>query len=140
MLNRSILLGRLTKDPELRYTTGGVATTSFTIACDRPFSNNGQKEADFIPIVTWKQTAEACSKYLSKGKLVAVEGRIQVRNYENNEGKKVYVTEVIADNVRFLERNQTEESTTNGGQAVDKRDPFANDSKPIDLSDDRLPF
>lgn len=139
-MNRVCLIGRLTKSPELRYTTGGTATTTFTLACDRPFSNNGQKEADFIPIVTWKQTAEACANYLSKGKLVAVEGRIQVRNYENNEKKRVYVTEVIADNVRFLERNQTEEFTTNSEQAVDKRDPFANDSNPIDLSDERLPF
>ena len=140
MLNRAILIGRLTADPNLRYTTGGVATTAFTVACDRPFSNNGQKEADFIPVVTWRQTAEACANYLSKGKLVAVEGRIQVRNYENNEKKRIYVTEVIADNVRFLERNQTEPSTSNSGQAVDKRDPFADDGVPIDLSDDRLPF
>ena len=141
MLNRSILIGRLTKDPELKYTPNGVAVTQFTLAVDRPFTGQGgEKEADFIPVVTWRQLAETCSNYLRKGRLTAVEGRIQTRNYENNEGKKVYVTEIIADNVRFLERNQTEESTTNSGQAVDKRDPFANDSKPIDLSDDRLPF
>ncbi|MPU17311.1 single-stranded DNA-binding protein, partial [Acinetobacter baumannii] len=97
MLNRVILIGRLTKDPELRYTSGGVATTSFTLAVDRQFQTNGQKEADFIPVVTWRQTAEACANYLHKGRLTAVEGRIQVRNYENNEGRRIYVTEVIAD-------------------------------------------
>jgi single-strand DNA-binding protein len=104
MLNRSILIGRLTKDPELRYTPNGVATTGFTLAVERPFTNQqGEKEVDFINIVTWRQLAETCANYLRKGRLTAVEGRIQVRHYENNEGKRVYVTEVIADNVRFLE-------------------------------------
>lgn len=129
MLNRSILIGRLTRDPELRYTPAGVAVTQFTLAVDRPFSNNGEKEADFIPVVTWRQTAEACANFLRKGRLCAVEGRIQVRNYENNEGKRVYVTEVIADNVRFLERGEQQESTQS-------RD----DGKPIDIADDDLPF
>ncbi|MDF2723870.1 MAG: single-strand binding protein [Paenibacillus sp.] len=104
MLNRVILIGRLTRDPELRYTPSGVAVTQFTIAVDRPFSNQqNQREADFIPIVTWRQLAETCANYLRKGRLTAVEGRIQVRSYDNNEGKRVYVTEVIAENVRFLE-------------------------------------
>ena len=104
MLNRVILIGRLTRDPELRYTPAGVAVTQFTLAVDRPFtSQGGEREADFIPVVTWRQLAETCANYLRKGRLAAVEGRIQVRNYENNEGKRVYVTEVIADNVRFLE-------------------------------------
>ncbi|EJW14115.1 single-stranded DNA-binding protein [Paenibacillus alvei] len=136
MLNRVILIGRLTKDPELRYTSGGVATTSFTLAVDRQFQTNGQKEADFIPVVTWRQTAEACANYLHKGRLTAVEGRIQVRNYENNEGRRIYVTEVVADNVRFLEH-----STRDGEvPTVDNRDPFHNDGKPIDIHDDDLPF
>ncbi|WP_433748308.1 single-stranded DNA-binding protein [Paenibacillus amylolyticus] len=129
MLNRSILIGRLTRDPELRYTPAGVAVTQFTLAVDRPFSNNGEKEADFIPVVTWRQLAETCANYLRKGRLCAVEGRIQVRNYENNEGKRVYVTEVIADNVRFLERGEQQEST----QSRDE-------GKPIDIADDDLPF
>ena len=105
MLNRVILIGRLTKDPEMRYTPAGVAVTQFTLAVDRSFTSGGQgeREADFIPIVTWRQLAETCANYLRKGRLTAVEGRIQVRNYENNEGKRVYVTEIIADNVRFLE-------------------------------------
>jgi single stranded DNA-binding protein (ssb) len=107
MLNRVILIGRLTRDPELRYTPSGVATAAFTIAIDRPFTNGGAREVDFLPIVTWRQTAEATANYLKKGKLCAVEGRIQIRNYENNEGRRVYVTEVVADSVRFLERKES---------------------------------
>jgi single-strand DNA-binding protein len=134
MLNRVILIGRLTKDPELRYTPAGVAVTQFTLACDRPVSAGKEKEADFINIVTWRQTAEACANYLKKGRLAAVEGRIQVRNYDNNEGKKVYVTEVIADNVRFLEGNK------DGNPQKDNTSPPSGDDKPIDISDDDLPF
>ena len=150
MLNRVILIGRLTKDPELRYTPAGVAVTQFTLACDRPFTNNqGEREADFIPIVTWRQLAETCANYLRKGRLTAVEGRLQVRSYDNNEGRRVYVTEVIADNVRFLESNRSDdsgsyssrESTARDYSRNDSRqDPFANDGSPIDLSDDDLPF
>jgi single-strand DNA-binding protein len=165
MLNRVILIGRLTKDPELRYTPAGVAVTQFTLAVDRQFSGSKEeREADFIPIVTWRQLAETCANYLRKGRLAAVEGRIQVRNYENNEGRRVYVTEVIADNVRFLESANRE----GGGQGRDESsggnssssgsgygggnrssgsrnsgnnsDPFADDGKPIDISDDDLPF
>ncbi|WP_110929737.1 single-stranded DNA-binding protein [Paenibacillus bouchesdurhonensis] len=136
MLNRVILIGRLTRDPELRYTPSGVAVTQFTIAVDRPFtSQGGEREADFIPVVTWRQLAETCANYLRKGRLTAVEGRIQVRNYENSEGKRVYVTEVIADNVRFLESNRDDKRS--GGQS--ERDPFADDGKPIDIPDD-MPF
>lgn len=105
MLNRVILIGRLTRDPELRYTPAGVATASFQLAVDRPFTSAqaNVREADFIPIVVWRQLAETCATYLKKGRLCAVEGRLQIRNYDNSEGRKVYVTEVIADNVRFLE-------------------------------------
>ncbi|MGG1634330.1 single-stranded DNA-binding protein [Paenibacillus sp. FSL A5-0031] len=173
MLNRVILIGRLTRDPELRYTPAGVAVTQFTLAVDRPFTSGGQgeREADFIPVVTWRQLAETCANYLRKGRLTAVEGRIQVRNYENNEGKRVYVTEVIADNVRFLESNKDgggsrEEggSSYSGGTSTggsnfggnasqssgnrpsgnnsrnDSRDPFQDDGRPIDISEDDLPF
>jgi single-strand DNA-binding protein len=177
-----ILIGRLTRDPELRYTPQGVAVTQFTLAVDRPFSNNqNEREADFIPVVTWRQLAETCANYLRKGRLTAVEGRIQVRNYDNNEGKKVYVTEVIADNVRFLEsanrgegggnredmqgggggyggggnRNSGGNSNYGGGNSYGgggggsssggnrgggNADPFSDDGKPIDISDDDLPF
>jgi single-strand DNA-binding protein len=172
MLNRVILIGRLTKDPEMRYTPAGVAVTQFTLAVDRPFtSGQGEREADFIPIVTWRQLAETCANYLRKGRLTAVEGRIQVRNYENNEGKRVYVTEVIADNVRFLEsgnrdsggsREEGSGGGSYGGQGGgqggsgggsqgsggrsggssrnDNRDPFSDDGRPIDISEDDLPF
>lgn len=147
MLNRVILIGRLTRDPELRYTPSGVAVTQFTLAVDRPFTNQGgEREADFLPIVTWRQLAETCANYLRKGRLTAVEGRVQVRNYENNEGKRVYVTEIIADNVRFLESNRNNTSSNNGSQergnnsSRNSTDPFSDDGKPIDISDDDLPF
>lgn len=133
MLNRVILIGRLTRDPELRYTPSGVAVTQFTLAVDRPFTKDGEKEADFIPVVTWRQLAETCANYLRKGRLTAVEGRIQVRNYEDKDSKRVYVTEVIADNVRFLESSKDEKKSQN-------QDPFQDDGKPIDLSSDNLPF
>lgn len=135
MLNRVILIGRLTRDPEMRYTPNGVATTTFTLACDRPFTNaNGEREADFISIVTWRQLAETCANYLRKGRLTAVEGRIQTRHYENSEGRRVYVTEVVADNVRFLESNRNENTKP------PQNDPFADDGKPLDINDDDLPF
>ncbi|KKO51113.1 single-stranded DNA-binding protein [Paenibacillus sp. DMB20] len=137
MLNRVILIGRLTRDPELKYTPSGVAITNFTLAVDRPYTNDrGDREADFIPVIVWRQLAEICAEYLKKGRLTAVEGRIQVRNYENAEGKRVYVTEVIADNVRFLESNRQESGQSEGRN----RDPFSDDGKPIDINDDDLPF
>lgn len=151
MLNRVILIGRLTRDPELRYTPSGVAVSQFTLAVDRPFTNQqGEREADFINIVTWRRLAETCANYLSKGRLAAVEGRIQVRNYENNEGRRVYVTEIVADNVRFLEppsgtsgQSRPPESRANDyapDSYDDNRDPFSDDGKPVDISDDDLPF
>jgi single-strand DNA-binding protein len=140
MLNRVILIGRLTKDPELRYTPAGVAVTQFTLAVDRTVASGKEKEADFINIVTWRQLAETCANYLRKGRLTAVEGRIQVRNYDNNEGKRVYVTEVIADNVRFLESSGSGNSEQSSKQQRSQQDPFVDDGKPIDISDDDLPF
>lgn len=141
MLNRIILIGRLTRDPELRYTPAGVAVTQFSLAIDRPFTggNGKEKEVDFINIVTWRQLAETCANYLRKGRLTAVEGRLQIRNYDNNEGRKIYVTEVVADNVRFLEsaKNNSEPSSNNNSH---NQDPFQDDGKPIDISDDDLPF
>ncbi|WP_059040645.1 single-stranded DNA-binding protein [Paenibacillus rubinfantis] len=177
MLNRVILIGRLTKDPDMRYTPAGVAITQFNLAVDRPFtSNGGEREADFIPIVTWRQLAENCANYLRKGRLAAVEGRIQVRSYDNNEGKRVYVTEVVADNVRFLESpnreggnggnggNRSAEGGNYGGSSGGgygtgggygaggsyggnnssrgsrDYDPFSDEGRPIDISEDDLPF
>jgi single-strand DNA-binding protein len=114
MLNKVVLIGRLTKDPELRYTATGTAVCTFTLAVDR----QKKDEADFIPIVTWKKIAESCGKYLVKGRLVAVCGRIQVRNYENKEGKRRYVTEVIGDEVKFLSWKQETEADMTGFEPV----------------------
>ena len=108
MLNRVILIGRLTRDPELKYTPSGTAVASFTLAVDR-FRNNaqGERETDFIPIVVWQKQAENCANYLGKGSLAAVEGRINVRSYEDKEGKKRWVTEVVAEAVKFLSGNDS---------------------------------
>lgn len=148
MLNRIILIGRLTRDPELRYTPSGVAVTTFTLAVDRPYTNQqGEREADFINIVTWRGLAETCANYLKKGRLTAVEGRLQIRNYENNEGRRVYVSEVVADNVRFLEsmRDTPRSGMGPGSESQPQdpqfeHDPFSGDAEPIDISEDDLPF
>jgi single-strand DNA-binding protein len=142
MINRVVLVGRLTKDPELRYTPNGVAVARFTLAVNRPFTNqNGEREADFIQVIVWRKAAENAANYLKKGSLAGVDGRIQTRNYENNEGRRVYVTEVVAESVQFL--NGTRENGTNRtndtNQSYDD-DPFAGDGGPIDISDDDLPF
>ena len=109
MLNRVVLIGHLTKDPELRTTSNNVSVTSFTIAVDRNFNNQqGEKETDFIPVVAWRKLADTCAKYLAKGRLVAVSGRMQVRSYEGKEGKR-YITEVVADEVQFLEKAESKE-------------------------------
>lgn len=111
-MNKVVLIGRLTKDPELKFIPGsGTATCNFTLAVDRRFKKEVQQEADFIPIVVWGKQAENTANYMSKGSLLAVSGRIQTRNYDNKEGKKVYITEVVADEVKFLSNknnNQTE--------------------------------
>jgi single-strand DNA-binding protein len=136
LINRVVLIGRLVKDPELRYTPSGVATCSFTIAVNRQFSNSqGEKEADFIQIVAWRQLAELCANYLKKGSQAGLEGRLQTRSYDNKEGKRVFVVEVVADNVQFLDGNKSENKQSNQSQ-----DPFANDSRTIDIADDDLPF
>ena len=155
MINRVVLIGRLTKDPELRYTPSGVAVATFTLAVNRQFSNNqGEREADFINIVAWRQLAELCANYLKKGSQAGLEGRLQTRSYDNKEGKRVYITEVVADNVQFL--SPTGERREEGGFGAPAsgrgfgnnnnnnnnhvNDPFANDSRTIDISDDDLPF
>ena len=104
-LNQVVLIGNLTRDPELRYTPDGTPVTSFTIAVNRTFVNRqGEREADFVPIVVWRKRAETCSEYLMKGSQVAVEGRLQVRNYEDKDGIRKWVTEVVARRVDFLQR------------------------------------
>lgn len=104
MMNRSILVGRLTKDVELRYTQTGIAVARFTLAVNRTFTNSsGENEADFIQVLVWRKQAENAAKFLSKGKLAGVDGRIQSGSFEGSDGKRVYTTEVVADSVQFLE-------------------------------------
>ena len=117
MVNRIVIVGRLTRDPELRSTSGGVAIASFTVAVDRRFSNqNGEKETDFIPVVVWRGLAETCGRFLSKGKLVAVDGRLQIRNYEDRDGNRRTIAEVVGDNVDFL---SPKDGFSNGGMSGD---------------------
>ncbi len=112
MLNRVILIGRLTRDPELRYVPSGQPVASFTLAVDRPFTNQaGERETDFIDIVAWRKLADQVSQHLSKGRLVAVEGRLQIRSYETQDGQKRKVAEVVADAVRFLDRKAAQAAT-----------------------------
>ncbi|ARK32148.1 single-stranded DNA-binding protein [Halalkalibacter krulwichiae] len=155
MLNRVVLVGRLTKDPELRYTPNGVAVANFTLAVNRMFSNeSGERDADFINCVIWRKQAENVANYLKKGSLAGVDGRIQTRSYDNSEGKRVFITEVVAESVQFLEPRGTSSGqnvnrytntpagyqNANTGQQGAYNDPFANDGKPIDISDNDLPF
>ncbi|EAG1894763.1 single-stranded DNA-binding protein [Listeria monocytogenes] len=160
MMNRVVLVGRLTKDPDLRYTPAGAAVATFTLAVNRPFKNTqGEQEADFINCVVWRKPAENVANFLKKGSMAGVDGRVQTRNYEGNDGKRVYVTEIVAESVQFLEpkQNAVEGSTPNNNQneasysnnnkngsyrasSSQNSDSFANEGKPIDISDDDLPF
>jgi single-strand DNA-binding protein len=116
MLNRVVLIGRLTRDPELRYVPSGQPVATFTVAVDRPFANQqGERGTDFIPIVAWRKLAEQASQYLSKGRLVAVEGRLQIRDYETQDGQKRRAAEVVADGIRFLDKGK---GAGGGGQAA----------------------
>lgn len=136
-MNHIVLIGRLTRDPELRYTPNGVAVTHFTLAVDRRFANQaGERETDFIPIVTWQKLAENCANHLRKGRLVAVEGRLQIRSYEAQDGQRRRVAEVIARNVQFLEWG---DRTTDGANdsGVNNNDE-ADENDEINLDD--LPF
>ena len=168
MINNVVLVGRMTRDAELRYTPSNQAVATFTLAVNRNFKNqNGEREADFINCVIWRQQAENLANWAKKGTLVGVTGRIQTRNYENQQGQRVYVTEVIADNFQILESRATREGqsggsynggfdnnssfdgSSNGGFSSQSsqqtpnfgRDesPFGN-SNPMDISDDDLPF
>lgn len=146
-LNKAILVGRLTRDPEVRYTTSNRAVAQFTVAIDRPFTKeDGTREADFLNVVAWDKIGENVSKYLTKGRLCAVEGRIQTRNYDNDEGRKVYVTEIIASNVQFLERKQDNINFENmpeppmQEQKAEEKDPFEAFGQAVEISDSELPF
>lgn len=111
MLNRALLVGRLTRDPELRRTGSGKAVTSFNLAVERNFKKENEQDADFINCVCWGKIAENTERYCSKGSLVSVDGRIQTRNYDNNQGQKVYVTEVVAESVQFINTRRENQAT-----------------------------
>nr|DAK63680.1 MAG TPA: Single strand binding protein [Caudoviricetes sp.] len=143
MLNRVVLVGRLTKDPEFRTTPSGVEVSTFTLAVNRTFTNaQGEREADFINVVVFRKQAKNVNDYLSKGSLAGVDGRIQSRNYENKEGQRVFVTEVVADSVQFMDSkgsNQQNNQSQQQGQASAGNNPFANDNN-ANIDDDDLPF
>lgn len=164
-MNKVILIGRLTRDPELRTMSSGNVTTSFTLAVNRNFTNqNGEKETDFINCVTWRKQAENVAKYCTKGSQVAIEGRIQIRSYDAQDGTKRYITEVVADNVTFLSsrnggsqpvENNLNTSSYTANNAVSNNngmvnndivtddldmDPYAAMGNEVSLTDDDLPF
>ncbi|MGE5396405.1 MAG: single-stranded DNA-binding protein [Chitinophagales bacterium] len=143
MLNRVILIGRLTHDPEIRYTTSGVGVCTFTLAVNRSYANQaGERTADFIDIVTWRQLAETCANYLTKGKLIAVEGRLQVRTYETQEGQKRKAVEVVADAVKFLERMSGAQSPKETHHESDEWENLGKEIEVgrVDRTDEEVPF
>lgn len=148
MMNRVVIVGRLTKDPELKYTPNGVAVATFTLAVNRTFTNQqGNREADFINCVVWRKPAENVANFLKKGSLAGVDGKIQTRSYEGQDGKRVYITEVIAESVQFLESKNARNNDykppmdppPERGNNNSNDDPFAG-SNQIDIADDDLPF
>ena len=153
-MNKVFLIGRLSRDPELRHTTSGTAVCQINVAISRPVTQGSEPQTDFINVVVWNKQAENIARYLSKGRQIAVEGRIQTRNYDNNEGKRTYVTEVIASNVEFLgsaNDNRTNSTMDSFGDnpfdieptmestSVDN-DPFASFGEKVEISDSELPF
>ena len=143
MINRTVLVGRLTKDPELKYTPSGVPMARFTLAVNRPFSNQqGEKEADFINCIAWRKQAENLSNFMKKGNMVGIEGRIQTGSFEGQDGKRVFTTDVIADSIQFLEARGggNGSQNTQGQQNQIGEDPFANTKGPIEVNSDDLPF
>jgi len=156
MINNCTLVGRLVADPNLRYTSSGNPVATFTLAVNRNFTSaDGNREADFINCVIWRKPAETLANYAKKGVLIGVTGRIQTRSYDNQQGQKVYVTEVIADNFQMLESKKADSSQNTQGSGASNNqtnnytrnqqntnsataDPFGNSS--IDISDDSLPF
>lgn len=156
MINNVVVTGRLTRAVDLRYTSNGTAFASFTLAVDRPFRNqNNEKETDFINCVMWRKSAENLANYTNKGSLIGVEGRIQTRNYDNGQGQRVYVTEVLAERFTFLESTKTANNDVydNGRaniQVMNKNqnsngnfansDPFTSNGDVFGVNDDDLPF
>lgn len=144
-MNKSILIGRIVRDPEMRTTQSGLNNTTFTLAVNRPFTNqDGEKEADFINCVAWIKQAENIAKYCNKGSQVAVEGRIQTRSYDAQDGSKRYVTEVIVENCMFLSTNNKDKKEPTNSEIVQSvmndKDPFKDFGDEVELTDDDLPF
>ncbi|RDG24876.1 single-stranded DNA-binding protein [Lactiplantibacillus plantarum] len=153
MINRSVLVGRLTRDPELRYTNGGAAVATFTIAVNRQFTNqNGEREADFISCVIWRKAAENLTNFTHKGSLIGIDGHIQTRNYENQQGTRIYVTEVVVDNFSLLESraesehhqsansNGNSSNNSNNRKYDNNQNQYGNNGGQIDITDNDLPF
>lgn len=148
MINRVVLVGRLTKDPELKYTQSGIAVCRFTLAVNRTFSNqSGEREADFVNCVTWRKQAENTANYLKKGSLTGIEGRIQTSSFDGQDGKRVFMTEVVADSVQFLEPISTRSEQSNSSyqeqsapswNSGQRHSPSYSD--PSLVNDDDLPF
>ncbi|SHF49051.1 single-strand binding protein [Desulfofundulus australicus DSM 11792] len=139
MFNKIILIGRLVREPELRYTPSGTAVARFTLAVDRPFTNRqGEREADFIDIVVWQKQAEVCSQYLGKGRLVAVEGRLQIRSYDDSQGVRRKTAEVVAEQVRFLDRPR--EAQSPAGSAGHGHDLDESGYSEVSFNEDDIPF
>ena len=136
MINNVTLIGRLTRDAELRYTPSNIATAQFNVACNRNFKNtNGEYDADFINCVMWREQAERFCNWTKKGMLVGITGRIQTRNYEGNDGKRVYVTEVVAENFQVLEKR---DNTANQNSTTEQMPP--NYANPMDIDESDLQF
>lgn len=156
MINNVVVVGRLTRAVDLRYTSNGTAYASFTLAVDRDFKNqNGEKETDFINCVMWRKPAENLANYTKKGSLIGIEGRIQTRNYDNQQGQRVYVTEVLAERFHFLESSKTANNDVlsngdtntlgvnknqNSTGNFAKNDPFMTNGETFDVQDSELPF
>ena len=159
MINRAVLTGRLTRDPELRTTQSGLSVAAFNLAVDRQYTNSqGKRDADFISCVIWRKSAENFCNFTSKGSLVGIDGRIQTRNYDDKDGKRVYVTEVVVDNFALLESKKDRQDNNTGSYASNNnkgtyskgnnganydnniQDPFNDSGDTIDISDDDLPF
>lgn len=139
MLNRIVLMGRLTRDPELRHTPSGTAVTSFTIAVDRDFKEqDGNKKTDFIDIVAWRATAEFASKYFTKGRVIAAEGRLQIRDWKDKEGNNRRTAEVLADNLYFCDSKR--DGDTTGGSYTGGQTSQSGGFKEIDEDEGELPF
>ena len=138
-MNRVTLVGRVTKDIELKTVGEGISNATFTVAVNRPFKNaQGNNESDFINVVVWRKQAENVARFVGKGSLVGVDGRIQTRNYEGTDGKRVYVTEVVADGVTFLDSKKDSEP---GRKGYDQpNNAFANGGQAIEVDDSDLPF